>query len=341
MTLTARDRAAAVVAAFALVLALGALFLGRTDPGVQIGRQGDAIVVQWVAPGSPAQRDGVLPGMVVTELNGVQLMDLPHYPPGWSGYDENGNPAPTQPPVQPARPTPVGISDDALAALLRPGIRTFSAIQPWDLERGSADNWNVAGYYYSNDPLVGTTFPFAAGVVLLVTGAWWLRSGRAGAVVQPLALPLALAVATPFLVRPIDAAWMAPGDVAASVVLVLGLLPLAHGLTERVEAEIDRRLVGLATTALAVIAVLGAVAVVGSEDSSADAIRWVLGGAIPLLPGIAAAGPLPFNRLEAGGASSGRLLQSTEYAVAGATPIGPVAVPEPSSVSLRSLPMTS
>ncbi len=328
MDLSRRDRVAAGLALLGLTLGLGALALGHPDPGVQIGRQDDLVVVQWVQPGSQAQRDGVLPGMVVTEVNAVQLLELPTYvypevvdPEVVDPENPDVMPTPAEPEVRPSRPTPVGISDDALVSLLSGGIRSFSTIQPWDLERGAPDAWNVQGYYYDDGELLGTAFPYAVGVLLLFGGVWWLRTGRAGTAVQPLALPLSVAVAMPFLLRPVEAAWWPVALGASTLLLVVAMLPLATALIELVEGETERRLVGLAAAACAAIAILAALATLESEGLRTSAVRWALVSAIPLLPGIAAAGPVALRSAEGTPGGTGRLLQSTEYAVAGATPM--------------------
>lgn len=310
--------------AVAIVLvgfSLLSLLQGRPDAGVQVGREDDFVVVQWVIPGSPAERDGVLPGMVVTEINGVQLVDLPsfvHPADVEPGLDEE-RPPPT-PTIAPIRPTPVGISDEALEALQSRGITSLSTIQPWDLDRGSADNWAVNGYYYDIGLLASTAFPFAVGVLLLVGGAWWLRTGRAGPEMQPLALPLALAVAAPFLVAPLEASWWDVARSVAAVLLVAGVVPLADGLTGRVEPGPDRRLVTIGWVVCAAIAVIAAAGASDGMGARATVVEWALIGAIPLLPGIAAAGPVGFRPIDGAPAAPGRLLRSTEYAMAGVTP---------------------
>jgi signal transduction histidine kinase len=70
-----------------------------------------------------------------------------------------------------------------------------------------------------------------------------------------------------------------------------------------------------------VLAILVTLAMVQQEPSwTIDLVRWALVGAIPLLPGLAAAGPVDFDALRSP-ASSGRVMQSAELAVAGATPL--------------------
>jgi signal transduction histidine kinase len=102
------------------------------------------------------------------------------------------------------------------------------------------------------------------------------------------------------------------------------MMPLAQGLIELIEDAADRQLFAVATGVFATVAIASSLAPFGPGGQSSSALRWAMVSAIPLLPGIAAAGPTGFGRL--GGAlgtvaSSGRLLQSAELAVAGATPM--------------------
>jgi signal transduction histidine kinase len=317
-----RDAIAALIAALTFGLGLASLLFSRVDPGVQIGLANGRYVVQWVNPGGQAQRDGVLPGMVVVSLNGVPLLDLPHYVyPEPQSFDPDGNPIAVEPQTVPVSPTPVGISDEAFATLVSGGIHYFEAIQPWDLERGSPDNWNVAGFTYDNSEIAATGFPFAAGVMLFVAGLWWLASGRGGTGLQTLAVPLSTAVAAPFLLRPLEATRWAPAPAVVSFLLAVAMLPLTEGLIRFVEDEGERRLFAIAAVVLAGVAVAVGLAAMGAgPDGARDPVlRWATIGAIPLLPGIAAARPMGFTRLPTP-ASSGKLLESAEFAVAGATP---------------------
>jgi signal transduction histidine kinase len=158
-------------------------------------------------------------------------------------------------------------------------------------------------------------------VAILFIAGWWLASGRAGAGLRPLAVPLAVAIAVPFILRPLDATWSPPLIALTGVLLPLSMIPLAIGLFDKIEDEQERRLVAQATTALVAVAILVGVGMAFTEPWSGSGVaRWALVGAIPLIPGLAAAGPIQPGGL-LGATSSGRLLESTEYAVAGATPL--------------------
>jgi signal transduction histidine kinase len=317
-----RDGIAIGLAVLALAAGVASLFFGRANPGVQIGRADDRIVVQWVAGGSQGQRDGILPGMIVIALNGVPLLDLPHTEFVDTGQvDADGNPVEPQPTIKPTQPTPVAISDDALDTLLRGGIRDLQTIEPWDLERGSADNWNTAGFVYSDYELESSAFPFAVGVLILLVGIWLLRTGFGGLQLNALAIPLATAIAAPFLLSPLDAASIPGSHTIASLVLIAVMVPLAEGLSRLIEGEPERRFVSRIVGIAALVAVVATLATTGSDGVRAAAVRVILIGAIPLMAGVAAAGPVGLSRLHGAQQSSGRLLESTELAVAGATPL--------------------
>jgi signal transduction histidine kinase len=316
-----RDGLAIGLAVVAIAAGVGSLFFGRADPGVQIGRADDRIVVQWVRPGSQGQRDGILPGMVVVAVNGVTVLDLPHSVYVDSGeVDAEGAPIAAPPTITPTQPTPIAISDEALDTLLQGGIRDLQTIEPWDLERGSADNWPTIAFFYSDYLLESSAFPFAIGVLILLVGVWALRTGLGGPQLQNLAIPLATAVAVPFLASPVDAASVPASGTIASLLIIGAMVPLADGLSRLVDGEPERRFVTRIVGIAAVVAVVATLATTGSDGLRATAIRVLLIGAIPLMAGIAAAGPVGLSRLQGPQQSSGRLLESTELAVAGVTP---------------------
>jgi signal transduction histidine kinase len=160
------------------------------------------------------------------------------------------------------------------------------------------------------------------GIALLFVAGWWLASGRAGTGLQPLAVPLAVAMATPFVLRPLEATWSPALIAIEGILLPIAMLPLALGLQDRIVDVAERRLVAQVTAALSIAAVFVGIGLASTEPwSGAGLARWALVGAIPLIPGLAAAGPIQPGGLLAGGTSTGRLLESTEFAVAGATPL--------------------
>jgi signal transduction histidine kinase len=160
------------------------------------------------------------------------------------------------------------------------------------------------------------------GTALWVLVGWWLASGRAGSNLRRLAIPLATATAIGFLTRPLSLV-QSPGLTALSGVLIaLAMLPLADGLADAVEDARERTMVRQAAVVCASAAALLSVALTAAiHMASAGFAQWALAGAIALIPGLAAAGPIRATGLQATTITSGRLLESTEYAVVGATPL--------------------
>ncbi len=124
-------------------------------------------------------------------------------------------------------------------------------------------------------------------------------------------------------------ATFSPGVViVAGLLTVAAMIPLAVGLAERIEDASDHRMNLVAIGAFSVVAIVSVLFVVtgGVQNLPGNGIlRWASIGAIPLVPGLAAAGPIDFSGLRVVGSSTRRLLQSTELALAGATPLFAIA----------------
>lgn len=292
-----RDRIAVGVGATVLVVALAVLMLGRVDPGVRIALDGEQIVITEVNEHSVARTQGLQPGMILTELNGVALIRFPEYvypeiPP--TPDPETGEYQDPQPiGIEPTEPTAVPITPEDLATLASGPVERLQAIQPWELDRGSVVNgWNVNGIFddgrYTLRDAMASVF---LGAAILFVAGWWLASGRGGAGLKPLAVPLAVAIATPFILRPLDATWSPPIIALGGVLLPVGMVPLAIGLRDRIADAQERRLVAQATAACLVGALVVGIGLAVTEPwSGAGVARWVLVGAVPLIPGLAAAG---------------------------------------------------
>ncbi|HEV8698466.1 MAG TPA: ATP-binding protein [Candidatus Limnocylindrales bacterium] len=324
----ARRRLTLVLAAVIIVAGWTTLLLGKFDSGVRLTWTGENVVVADVMPGSIAAQYGLQPGMVVTQLQYVTLIEMPHYvepDPAMSSPDPDTGQMPP-PTIQPATPTPVDVDPDLIASLLSRPPTQLAAVQPWDLDRPGPSEEPVNEIMLYDDGMDGIrmTMPaFAVGVILLVLVGWWLASGRAGQSVRGLAGPLALGTAAPFMVRPMLATYSLPLVVLSGLLLVLAMIPLAVALLERIPDPNDRRLVGYGNAGCVVAA--GALFVLTAFNGPwyAEGItRWALVAAIPLLPGLAAAGPIDRRTVEgtAPAPASRRLLESAEYAVVGATP---------------------
>ena len=323
-----RDRLAMGIVTLAVLAAVGTLMAEVFDPGVRLAQQDDQVLIRGINDHSLAGASGLRPGMIVTRLNGVTLLRLPAfiYPAIPATPDpQTGDYTGPQPiGVEPTVPTIVPITPGVLAALLAAPIDDLEAIEPWALEQGSAANgWSTVPFSGQGRFGLRESMPaiFLGAAILFVAG-WWLASGRAGGGVKPRAVPLAVATATPFILRPLEATWSPPIIALNGVLLALAMVPLAMGLLERVVDLPERRLVAQATAACVIGAILVGIGLAATEPWSGSGVaRWALVGAIPLIPGLAAAGPIQPGGLLGAKTSSGRLLESTEFAVAGATPL--------------------
>ena len=317
-----RDVLAAGIALVALTLGIGAAVIGRIDPGIDLQVDGDHLVVARITPYSPATNDQVQVGMIVTELNGTQVYRLPAYVyPDTPTEDPNVPQEPTG--VEPAEPVGALTPDEMaqLTTLADAPIQYMNAIAPNDLAAGQPDAYPIRTFWYYPS-WRETVLPLLFGAALLFAGWKLVRDGTFGTSLQPLAAPIAVAVAMPFLTRPLAATWDPTAVVAAGLLTTVAMLPLADGLWERIRGTSERRSIGLAIAFCEILAIVVTFAIVQQPPSwTTELVRWALVAAIPLLPGLAAAGPLDFDALRSPSASSGRLLESAEFAVAGATPM--------------------
>ena len=74
-----RDRASIVIAGIGVIISLIVVLFGRFDPGVVLSTSGPHVIVDDVEPRSIAAQNGLHPGMVVLELQGVTLVQMPQY----------------------------------------------------------------------------------------------------------------------------------------------------------------------------------------------------------------------------------------------------------------------
>jgi signal transduction histidine kinase len=324
-TLSPRDRAAIAIAAFAIVGGLLALLFGAYDTGITWRWESDTgrLIVNAVEPLSQADRDGVVPDMIVVEFNGNTLINLPQYQYGPPDPAKPDDPPPIIGTAPAAPQTVAQLGGDQLI-LARQSIDTVGLITPQGLASGGPDRWPVQRYYYPGSSAFGESQrAFLPGLLLLVAGAWWLRSTRAGASLRHLAIPLAAAVAAPFVVAPLGAIGSIGAVLLAGGLTAAAMIPLAVGLAERIERPDDRRPVLILIAGLASAAAISVIGyAIGDRRQEVATLVWALTGAIPLLPGLIAAGPIDLGRLRTpSGGGAGGLLQSTELALAGATPL--------------------
>jgi signal transduction histidine kinase len=325
LTSQLRDRItlpAMVVAIVAFGLGLASL-TGTYSTGIHWDLRDDRLVVDWVEPASQADADGVRPGMIAVAVNGQELIRLPQ--PVYADPDPQH---PDDPPavIRYDPPTPTtnpGMAEQALNAA-RFGIVDVQLIAPEALAAWLPDQWPVTGYYYPGaSNFDENRLAILPGIAILLVGAWWLQTGRFGGALRDLAIPLAVATSVPLLVLPLASIGSFWAQAVAGLIAIAGMLPFAIGLARLVDDREERRIVGVGIAALATAA---AVLVLGNawRDTSdtPGLLRWALIGSIPLLPGLAAAGPMSLDRLRAGARlGAGGLLRSTELAVAGATPL--------------------
>jgi signal transduction histidine kinase len=335
MELDRRDRAAAAIAAIALIVGIGVLTLWRNAPMATLAQRPDGhLVVSSVDPTSPAARDGITPGMLVVYADGIAVIQFPEYV-----YPVDPTPDPStgeihEEPIgiEPAAPEFLELPATAVERLLSAPVVTLTAIQPWDLEQGSIENgWATFDAYDERVSWTSAAVPaLFMGTALWVLVGWWLASGRAGATLRRLAIPLATATAIGFLTRPLPLSQAPALAALAGIVIALGMLPLADGLADAVEDADERRLVRWAAVLCAAASALLAVALAAVFPvDSVGIAQWVLAGSIAFIPGLAAAGPIRASGFDGAGASSGRLLESTEYAIVGATPLIALATDAP------------
>ena len=318
----ALDRIAAAVAGVAFVLGIGALLFGRFDPGIRLFASEGLLHVQHVESFSQADRDGIRAGMVVQSLNDLQLIRLPE--PIYGEVDEETGEQPIVG-AEPEQPTPIRLSDEELQNLAAERITTIQVIDQISLEHGTVESgWYTIGAWYPQHwSLSASSFALLPGLGLLLVGTWWVSKGRAGESLRTLAVPLGVASSVPFLVQPLEATADPTTTALAGILAALGVLPLGIALANRIPDPSERRFVSVGAGLLAAAAALASIlyAIRGPDIETPSTIRWALIGAIALAPGLAAAGPLTLRGLRQAGGTPGTLLQSTELALAGATPL--------------------
>ena len=316
------------IAAVAVLFGIGTLAAGRLDSGIRLTIDDqDRVVVSEVSQSSLPWLNGLRPGMVVTRLAGVQLIVLPQYvyPTVEPSPDPQTGEIPAAQPtgIEPARPTLVPINPSTRATLMAQPVTDLEAIQQWDLDHAAVDNFPLVSISDYTQSGIRETMPAVIlGIALLMVIGWWLASGRAGENLRQLAAPLAVATAVPLIVRPLDAAWWPPFVAIGQVLITAAMVPLAIGLIDRIEDRSERRLVIFVTAACTLGAASMVIAIATFYPWSGQGIaRWALVAAIPIIPGLAAAGPIQPGGLRGAASSSGRLLESSEFAVAGVTPL--------------------
>ncbi len=329
-----RDRASIVIAGVGVIISLVVVLFGRFDPGVVLTISGPYVIVDDVEPRSIAAQNGLHPGMVVLELGGVTLVQMPHYVEHEPEVGATPNPItgefpPDEPRIEPPAPIVVDLDPAVVEELLSLPPMHLIAVDPWVVESQAAgveesgvfpDGYQVVYLYDDGVDGIRMRLPtLIAGALLLLVIGWWLASGRGGPALRPLAVPVALATSMPFVVEPLYASWSPPMVALAGILTTAAMLPLAIALLERIDDAAIRRGITLGVAGVTVTAALVSVIALWTPPwHGEDLLRWTLIAAIPLLPGLAAAGPI--QRTGSTPLASGRLLETAEYAAVGATP---------------------
>ena len=353
------DRAAIALAVVALAVGVLVPVLARLDSGVRLSvdeSQG-RIYVESVEVFSPAEDYGVRPGMVAVIVNDTELIRLPQpvYPqvePTPDPYTGEVSYEPTG--YEPPAPINLVTGTDQLRAIASQPVRTIAVIEPAGLAELDPEG-EVYPNWFGDDgrnSLLASLMVVVFGIAVLFGVAWWLLSGRTGLGLGDLALPLALATASPFLLDPLRHLWHPAALVTLAILLPATMLPLAFALADRIEGEADRRLVlaGIAVCATgAVITGLGRELWAGYPDLGYA--TGILTAGITVIPGFIAAGPSVADGAPAfattapsaatapaappasgvatstaavvpgtEASASGRVLRSAELAIAGFTP---------------------
>jgi signal transduction histidine kinase len=329
MTLRRRDKAALAIVVLTFLLGAIAWSAGPSPTGVHLTLQGDQIAVGSVDRGSPADQNGIQPGMVVIRLDDVEPASLSQetkaaivaLPRVW-GIVEAVSPgmlpdylaaqklASEQAAAASAAPVP---SDGSAYDTTQPGSEvTFPPIL-------TAWSDTVQDGYRAN-----SGGPLLLGLAILLVGIWWLRRGRAGASLQGLAITLPAATAAPLLAVPIQ---LMPDLGVASLgvaAVTLAMIPLAADFIDRLEDRTAVARLQLIVVGLAVAAIVPWLAIRAGNDFSRY-LLWssVLAGCVAFVPGLLAARPT-FGRVASDSAGSapapGRFVESTELVLAAATP---------------------
>jgi signal transduction histidine kinase len=318
---------AIVVATAALVLGLAAT-TGTYQPGIRFALDGDrGLLVSEVEHLSQAERDGIRPGMLAVSIDNWALVQLPQYVIDEPGPSDDPSVAPVKH-LEPSQPAFDPATARQILDTVNRGFENAAFIDQSALQTGTPDEWPILNVFYpAAFQFDQSRMSVLIGIAVLLAAAWWLQTGRFGGALRDLAIPLAVATATPFLVLPMVATGAFWPATAAWTLDIAAMLPLALGLAERIGERDERRIVfaGIGVFVIAAAAVVLGTGLGDGSDGSRGTIRWILVGAIPLLPGLAAAGPVDLERFRgrvAGGVPAlGGLLGSTELAIAGATPL--------------------
>ena len=351
------DRAAVAIGVLALLTGVLVPVLATNGWGVGLVASDGRAIIASVDPAGPAAAFGFEPGMVALDVNGRQLVQLPQLvqpterpiaepsgdpsagaDPATTGPSEQPTPAEPSASIDPPSPTPyldppapvyTSVTQDALRSIVGGQLAELQAMRPADLAAydPTTSPGPVQIFTDGRDSLQESMLAVLVGIAVLFAMTWWLTTGRAGRSLRDLGMPLAVATAGPFLLRPLGTLWAPVAVVASALLTVLVLLPLAAALVARIDDPQDRHLAMAAAGVCAAAAMVIGVAplLVRPWGTGPFGFLFFVAG-IAAFPGLVAAGPFSPHpgRAPAGIGpditAGGRLLQSTELAVAGLTP---------------------
>jgi signal transduction histidine kinase len=330
MTLRRRDKAALAIVVLTFLLGVIAWSAGPSPTGVHLTLQGDQIAVGSVDRGSPADQNGIQPGMVVVRLDDIELTSLSQdtkaamvaMPRVWGV-------------VWALSP---GMLPDYLAASQKLASEQAAAASAAPMPSdGSAYDTTQPGNDVTFPPILtawsdysqdsyraNSGGPLLLGLAILLVGMWWLGRGRAGGSLQGLAITLPAATAVPLLAVPIQ---LMPDLGVASLgvaAVTLAMIPLAADFIDRLEDRTAVARLQLIVVGLAVAAIVPWLTIRAGNDFSSY-LLWssVLAGGVAFVPGLLAARPT-FGKAASDTAGSapapGRFVESTELVLAAATP---------------------
>jgi signal transduction histidine kinase len=292
----ARDAAAFAIAVLAVIAGFATVG-ARSDSGVWLDVQNGRLVVSSVEPWSRAA-NRLEPGSVVVTVDYTRTFRLP-------GDHE---------PVT---------SGEALYAFVGRRPMSLEVVHPLEADAIAAGATEYASdsTYYFDYIGGGSTVAIAIGIAMFLLAAWYLATGRAGATLKSLALPVAAATAVPLMVVPIDMLVPVGYPVATSLAVGAGLV-LADGLSALLLDRATRGRVRIASAGLAVLTLFAGFGLMGEAPppNGWAVLRWAGLVLIPLLPAIAAARPLTPAALAEGTSPSGKLVESNELIFVGLTP---------------------
>jgi signal transduction histidine kinase len=171
---------------------------------------------------------------------------------------------------------------------------------------------------------------FAIGIGMLFAIAAWVGRGNAGETLRPMAIPLAVASATPLIGLPILFAFSLPTFVFALTLPTLALLLLADAFVDRIADQARRRLAAglavaaaIASTALTIATDAGVLRV---DRSMRSASPWfwleeALGVAVTLIPAAVLLATSARHESIAGSTDGGRSSERLPILLAAFTPM--------------------